>query len=233
MIKLKNIILENVKKEPAVIGLDMDGVLCDFEKQFDKLLQVDTLWNVAINNKNAISNKKLADIGITKEQFIKRSGELRQEVLRGEGDKIEVLKKKFKSEFNAHPPSWTMIGMAGVDFWASMEWMSGGKELVNYVESLPTPKIVITAGAGVSVKTGKMKWLATHGMSQYATEDKFNIVNAGREKGKLAKPGILLIDDKAENISVFKENGGMGIVHINTSDTINQLKTYYAQSSRG
>jgi hypothetical protein len=227
MIKLKNLINEQQTAQVTTIAYDLDGVLCDFEKQFIKLLRNDVLWNAAVSGKKAISNAKLEAAGITREQWIRRATEIRDEVLAGDGDHIEVIRNRFKDEFNHRAPSWTMIGMAGEDYWATMDWMPGGQELVKYIESLPIPKIVITAGFGAGAKNGKRRWLKDHGLGQYTSDDKFNIMNAGREKGKAARPGILLVDDKPENIEIFKQAGGLGVIHRNTPDTISQLKKYY------
>jgi hypothetical protein len=64
-------------------------------------------------------------------------------------------------------------------------------------------------------------------MGKYADESLFNIVGAGREKGKLAKSGDLLIDDKPENCEIFRQAGGMAILHTDTNKTIAELKKYY------
>jgi hypothetical protein len=226
MIKLKQLILES-QQQVTVIAYDMDGCLTDFEKQFEKLLNIDEVWEAAITHKKAISNKKLADAGITRNQFIKRANQIRHEVLSTGGDKMEILRNRFLDEFKAYSPGWRMIGSGGEEFWSTMDWMPGGQALVKYVESIPLPKIVITAGVGKGAESGKMKWLETHGMSQYATKDKFNIVSSGAEKGEIAEPGMLLIDDKPNNIKVFKDKGGMGIIHTNTPSTIAQLKKYH------
>ena len=229
MLKLKNLISEQNggPRQIKRLAYDMDGVLSDFEKQFGVYLRNDRLWDAAVRHKKAISNKKLAATGLTKEQFIAKSNEIRQQVINGDGDEIEVLKDLFKSTFNSYSPGWTMVSFGGVDFWAGMEWMPGGQELVKYVEALPTPKCVLTAGAGEKAKIGKMTWLKNHGMGHYANSQDFTIVNAGRMKGEEARPGDLLIDDKPENVELFKAAGGMGILHTDTPSTIAQLKKYY------
>lgn len=169
MIKLKNLVTEQ-KTQVKRILLDMDGVLCDFEKQRAEL---------AAKHKEPKPNWK----------FLTKTG--------------------------------------GVDFWATMDWMDGGQELVRFVESLPTPKAILTAGFGYEPKVGKKKWLKANGMGKYAEEGLFNIVGSGKQKGKLIRPGDLLIDDKQENIDIVRMNGGIGILHKNTASTIEQLKKYY------
>ncbi len=44
------------------------------------------------------------------------------------------------------------------------------------------------------------------------------------EKARLAKTKHVLIDDKKSNIDEWIEEGGIGILHTNTKDTIEQLK---------
>jgi hypothetical protein len=44
------------------------------------------------------------------------------------------------------------------------------------------------------------------------------------QKQQLAKPNRILIDDREDNIKRWKDKGGIGIHHINSADTIKQLK---------
>jgi hypothetical protein len=81
-------------------------------------------------------------------------------------------------------------------------------------------KKILTAGAGPFVRDGKQQWLRKHGLGNLP----FNIVDKGSEKEIMAEQGVVLIDDKKENIDVFSKSGGIGILHIDTSSTIKKLQ---------
>lgn len=101
-------------------------------------------------------------------------------------------------------------------FWLNMEWTKDGKELWDYVKD-KNPTILTTPAK--SVKT--------------CIEDKKNWVKREigdvkiifeKDKFKHASTNYILIDDFKNKIKKWNEEGGIGILHRNTKDTINKLK---------
>jgi 5'(3')-deoxyribonucleotidase len=45
----------------------------------------------------------------------------------------------------------------------------------------------------------------------------------GRDKAVFARPNHVLIDDRKDNIEAWEQAGGIGILHTDADDTINQL----------
>jgi len=223
MIKLKKLIegdiMENEQKVTKIY-LDCDGVLCDFSKQYAKYLANDNLWKSVLNNKKLVSQRKLDNLGIDREEFNRRATEIRNDALSKNGDEIyDTLKTRCKTELTSNP-AWSLIIYGGEDFWSTMDWMPGGQELVKFVFGLGIPTEILTAGQGPETAKGKQKWLQTHGLGDL----KFNIVRTGKDKWEYAEEDYLLIDDMEENIVLFKRAGGRGVIHKNTSDSIKQIQ---------
>jgi hypothetical protein len=221
MIKLKQL-LENKESKVKRIFLDMDGVLCAFSEQYKKYLANDNLWNSVINSKKIISQNKLDTLGIDKAEFLNRAEIIRQKALSSNTDSIyDIVKQTFKKELLISP-SWTVIAYGGEEFWSTMNWNPGGKELVDFVKSTGIHTEILTAGMGSHAANGKQAWLKKHGLGNIP----FNIVRSGLVKHEYASTGDMLIDDMEENIKLFIQAGGMGIIHKNTSQTINELKSH-------
>lgn len=220
MLNLKDI-LEN-KNFNFEIALDMDGVLCDFGLQFKKYLSNDVLFKNIVTRRKAISNKKLEQLGISKEQFVKRAFEIRKSVLSSDSNDIyESFKQETKKQLLVSL-AWPIVAHGRETFWATMEWMSGGKELVKYIQSTNLHTFILTAGStsnSDACATGKQQWLQKNKLGNLD----FNIVSKGTEKYAYADEGIILIDDMKKNVDLFVEAGGMGIVHSNTPTTIETL----------
>jgi hypothetical protein len=51
------------------------------------------------------------------------------------------------------------------------------------------------------------------------------ILKYAKDKKDLSDSNSILIDDRLDNILGWRENGGIGIHHLNSKDTISQLKT--------
>jgi hypothetical protein len=115
-------ILEN---KIYLIMLDMDGVLCDFDKQFKKYLSNDVLFQNVLGDRKAISQKKLSYRGMTKEDFIKKAYQIREKVLQANPrDGFEMFKVMTREELGI-PLSWRYIMKSRETFWATMDWMPG------------------------------------------------------------------------------------------------------------
>lgn len=218
MTSLKHLI-EN--KNNIIIALDMDGVLCNFDAQFKKYLSDDTIFKHIVTRRKSVSQSKLAKLGMTKEEFIKKAYEIRQKVLQKKTDDVFEDLKILSRQHLSLSLSWPIVGNGRETYWATMDWMPEGKELVKYIMNTGLETIILTAGAGDYAKNGKQMWLKKNGLGDLD----FNIVPKGTDKAMYADKDILLIDDKKENIDGFIKAGGMGILHTDTKNTIYQLKS--------
>lgn len=95
-----------------------------------------------------------------------------------------------------------------IDFWAGVQWMPDGRDILALVESkfddiylLTTP--MPNPGSG----TGKILWVNEH-LPRYSKRTIITQV----PKSLLAGPDRLLIDDKDENVAEFVTAGGQGIL---------------------
>ena len=107
------------------------------------------------------------------------------------------------------------IEAAGTDFWAYMDWKEGGKELWDFLQPY-NPVLLSSPGLFSYAGAGKVAWIADNmpGTTLLLEPEKF----------RYSERGALLIDDAQKNIDPWIELGGMGILHKNTSDTIEQVK---------
>lgn len=134
-------------------------------------------------------------------------------------NKIFDLPKEFPPPKADGLPQWNWFenyGLTGkqvnyvcnIDFWANLEWMHDGKQILDAVESrfrdiylLTTP--MPNPGSG----TGKMLWVNKH-LPRYS---KRTIITQ-TPKSLFAGPDRLLIDDKDSNVAEFVAAGGVGIL---------------------
>ena len=150
--------------ETYKIYCDLDGVLTDFDKAYQKLTGID------------ISNK-----------------------------------------FHDGPEFWDPINEAGVNFWSEMDWKNDGKRLWNYIKK-HNPKILSAPSRHVESRIGKIQWVERE---LPGTE---LILKYAKNKKDLAEKNAILIDDRLENIQGWRDSGGIGIHHVNTKHTLDQLK---------
>ena len=104
----------------------------------------------------------------------------------------------------------------GVSWWADLKWLPDGKELWNYIKKY-NPLILTTPATFQESKDGKKIWC-----DRELGPDVPLIFS--KEKGEYATPNGILIDDYQKKIDNWRNNGGIGILHISTEDTIKQLK---------
>jgi len=107
-----------------------------------------------------------------------------------------------------------------VNFWAELDWMPGGQELWNFISS-SSPIILSKPHRNNKYRPhceiGKAEWihrnLNPEPASMIFTMDKY----------KHAAKNRILIDDSKTFIKEWKDHGGIGIRHIHTRDTLDQL----------
>jgi len=116
-----------------------------------------------------------------------------------------------------HDDNWNQF-VEGKNF-ETLEWYSGGKELLKYIISLNIPIEILSSSGGrmhhKEVKQQKKIWLKRHHI-----DFKANIVPGRHLKANYAKSNIILIDDTRDIIDDFNIAGGIGILHKETAKTI-------------
>jgi len=115
-------------------------------------------------------------------------------------------------------------------YWANLDWMPDGKQLWDYIKEYNP--YVLTAPAvnfdlpddqrysqeyNESIK-GKLDWI-----QRLPNMRKIYFRSASR-KADFAGPGKILIDDRKDTIDSWNANGGIGILHTSTANTIKQLQ---------
>jgi hypothetical protein len=121
----------------------------------------------------------------------------------------------------------------GPEFWVNMDWIDGGKELLDFcLSNFKLVRILSSAGTGKNwvkykeVVAGKTAWLATHAPQI----DKKNIIIVPFHtlKARHAGPDRILVDDHDVNINAWNEAGGIGVLHHseNWQSTVTTLQRY-------
>ena len=131
-----------------------------------------------------------------------------------------VYKQKFgDKEF------WRETGELGVNYWATMPWMSDGKKLWNFVKGLNVKLLTAPPSTNSGdAKRGKLIW---------AKKNLGNIeVIFETNKYKYATPTSILIDDRPDNINKWKSAGGVGILHTSATKSISELKGIFNEKIR-
>ncbi len=111
------------------------------------------------------------------------------------------------------------------DFWESLEWMAGGKEVWRIVEHNHGHILSSLPYSDPNSGPGKRKWLRNNiGLTD---PERIHLVNRRANKQNFAvsnqSPNIL-IDDYFKNTKEWQEAGGNAILHVNLEDTLQQLQ---------
>ena len=136
--------------------------------------------------------------------------------------------ERFKRFSNGVPPTeyeqkfgkdkfWELVDGIGVRFWVGMDWMSDGKQLWDYIKKY-NPTLLSSPSRADHSKMGKRMW-----RQRNLPTTKLVLAQA-RNKQNYADPDSILIDDRASNIDQWIKAGGIGILHTDTTSTINKLK---------
>lgn len=112
---------------------------------------------------------------------------------------------------------WDIIPNDTTRFWSQIPWMKDGKQLWDYIRKY-NPTILSAPSREQTSKQGKREWV----MRELPNT---NLKLKGAQyKHEFAKPNHILIDDRADTIKRWNDAGGIGILHISSSNTIKQLK---------
>lgn len=113
---------------------------------------------------------------------------------------------------------WNLIDVENkVKFWVGIDWMSDGKQLWDYISKY-TPKLLSAPSRNPASRLGKRLWVKNNlpGVEL--------ILASADKKKNYSKGNRILIDDRPDNINEWVYEGGIGILHTSTQQTINDLK---------
>jgi 5'(3')-deoxyribonucleotidase len=106
---------------------------------------------------------------------------------------------------------------AGTKYWADMDWVQGGRELLAAAERLFS-NVWILSSAGTTnpelaktVIQGKQEWLQRNVPS--IPMSKVLIVLGRHRKKEYAQENAILVDDMPDTIESWNKRGGDGILH--------------------
>lgn len=120
------------------------------------------------------------------------------------------------------------IDEAGVQFWAGMQWMPGGKELWSIIGKYK-PAILSSPGYFKGAEEGKHIWIKKNLNPQPKS---VIFKQAGQKQDALQGKSpeeikrSILIDDYYKNIIPWKETGGIGILYKSTSEALDILAKF-------
>ena len=114
---------------------------------------------------------------------------------------------------------WKPLEDEGALFWATLPWMSDGKQLWDYIKKYK-PYILTAPSLDSSSRVGKEAWCKMHINGQY----KKLYFKAARFKSDFAGENKILIDDREDTIASWNAKDGIGILHTSAANTIKELK---------
>lgn len=115
------------------------------------------------------------------------------------------------------PNFYEPINAAGYSFWINLEWMKDGKKLWKYIEKYD-PMLLSAPTKKDDSRVGKMDWV-----KRELPSTKLILRSPGNKK-EFASSTSILIDDLSSNVEQWIEAGGIGILHVSTETTIQELK---------
>lgn len=138
--------------------------------------------------------------------------------------------KDYIKEYGANE-AWKIINDGGSEYWSSMGWNPGGKQLYDYVTKMADKKDIevwVLSSPGLDpngdTTKGKNEWLDKN----TSIPQNQRVFKRASDKHTEAQPGYLLIDDMGRNVSEFINAGGYGIKNNpeNSMDSIKKLHKF-------
>ena len=160
--------------------------------------------------------------GVAKEQVLKHWEP-------GVWDMIPPLSKALSlKETISEKEFWCPINKLGEGFWEDLKWLPWGRNLLQEVMKFTGDWwIASSPNQQPTSHAGKVQWIKQNFGYDF---DRFVPV---RHKYLMANPNTILIDDKDENIDLFREAGGYGIVfprHHNCLHKVNVDQITYVKN---
>lgn len=131
---------------------------------------------------------------------------------------ISPWKPKKFIEKNGLEEFWKEIDGRGVGYWVGMDWMEDGKELFEFITSNFEVELLSSPSRSETSRLGKRLWVRNHKLGV-----KLNLAYS-HNKQKYAAPNHILIDDRKDLIEEWESQGGIGILHTSTKNTIECLR---------
>jgi hypothetical protein len=115
-------------------------------------------------------------------------------------------------------------------YWANLDWMSDGKQLWDYISpynpyvlTAPSVNFDIPFEERYKVENNESMQGKTEWVQRLPNMRKIYFRSAAR-KADFSGPNKILIDDRKDTIDSWNANGGIGILHTSTANTIKQLQ---------
>lgn len=124
---------------------------------------------------------------------------------------------------------WQSVGLYqkefGETFWLDLPLMSDAMQLWSYVISLKIPVEILSAcgNKGFNADPQKRVWCQRHLSLIGGGPVVVNLTETSPQKAAYAAGNIVLIDDRSKSIDPWVEAGGIGILHVNATETIAKL----------
>lgn len=137
----------------------------------------------------------------------------------GHVEKCQFFRKNGKVD-------WDKVIEKGPQFWNEMGWIPGAEKAFNELLSLSKAGkfelYILSAINFPSGVEGKKLWIQNHINFQL---EKTIIVSHSVDKAKYASPNSVLVDDREQCLTPFKEAGGKIIPFKNWEECISEIKT--------
>jgi hypothetical protein len=146
---------------------------------------------------------------------------------------IADFNKAYKARFKLYPEETRnrkefyglFESFIGEDCFAKLDLMDDARVLIDFLDTLSTPKEILSSTAReefhAMIAPQKARWLNTHNIHYKA-----NFVPGKSLKYKYATPNSIIIDDTKSVIDDWNKAGGIGILHRDAVSTIAILKMY-------
>jgi hypothetical protein len=115
-------------------------------------------------------------------------------------------------------------------YWANLDWMSDGKQLWDYISPY-NPYVLTAPSVNFDIPFEERYKMENNESMQGKTEWVQRLPNmrkiyfrSAARKADFAGPNKILIDDRKDTIDSWNANGGIGILHTSTANTIKQLQ---------
>lgn len=130
---------------------------------------------------------------------------------------FELTGHKLDGEHRNDEHFWDPINEAGYDFWINLGWTDDGKRLWNYIKKY-NPELLSAPSRQQDSRVAKHDWVKRELPGVQL------ILRSAKHKKDFAGPNCILIDDRVDNVNDWRKAGGIGIRHVSTKHTIDQLK---------
>jgi 5'(3')-deoxyribonucleotidase len=109
---------------------------------------------------------------------------------------------------------------AGATFFDRLEPMPDANVIWSYIAPHKPDILTATGPERVKATAEKIRWVYDH-LNGF---DQIHCVASGKQKYQYAAPNHILIDDTPINVKLWSDAGGIGILHRNAHNTIQELK---------